>query len=275
MKDPPYKAFFSAQSFDKYQFYYYYSNVQLSIVQGDHTPMSGHNKWSKIKHKKAKEDSKRGKAFTRLIKEITMVARQGGGSVDGNARLRNLVEKAREINMPQDNIVRAIKKGTGELPGVNYEASTYEGYGPGGTAILIETLSDNKNRTVADIRHLFAKNGGNLGETGSVNWMFKHMGVIEAQGALTEDALLETLLDFNIIDIKKDENQFSIITDTKSIDAVKQAVKDTGLKVESAELEWVASTPVEVNEEQGNKAVALLTALEDHDDVQNVYTNMA
>jgi YebC/PmpR family DNA-binding regulatory protein len=237
--------------------------------------MSGHNKWSKIKHKKAKEDSKRGKAFTRLIKEITVVARQGGGSVDGNARLRTLVEKAREINMPQDNIVRAIKKGTGELPGVNYEASTYEGYGPGGIAILVETLSDNKNRTVADTRHIFSKHGGNLGETGSVNWMFKHMGVIEATGDISEDALIEALLDFNIIDIKKDENHFSIITDTKSVDTVKQAVKNTGLQVESAESEWVAQNPVEVTEDQANKAVALLSALEDHDDVQNVYTNMA
>ena len=237
--------------------------------------MSGHNKWSKIKHKKAKEDSKRGKAFTRLIKEITMIAREGGGNLDGNARLRNLVEKAREINMPQDNITRAIKKGTGELPGVMYEHAMYEGYGPGGTAILIEALTDNKNRTVADIRHIFSKHGGNMGETGSVNWMFTHMGVVQATGNLSEDELLEALLDFDITDIKKDENVFSIICDPKSLDAVKKAVKDAGLAVESAELEWVAQNPVEVSDEIANKAVTLLSALEDHDDVQNVYTNMA
>lgn len=238
--------------------------------------MAGHNKWSKIKHKKAKEDSKRGKAFTRLIKEITMVAREGGGNPDGNARLRNLIDKAREINMPQDNITRAIKKGTGELPGVHYEQSSYEGYGPGGIAILIESLTDNKNRTVADIRHIFSKQGGNLGETGSVNWMFNHMGVVQATGSMSEDELLEKLIDFEITDIKKDEdNLFSIICDPKSLDAVKKAVKDAGLKVESAEMEWVAQNPVEVSDEVADKAVALLSALEDHDDVQNVYTNMA
>lgn len=245
-------------------------------LSGRKAPMSGHSKWSKIKHKKAKEDAKKGKAFTRLIKEITMVAREGGGNPDGNARLRNLIDKAREINMPQENITRAIKKGTGELPGVHYEQSHYEGYGPGGIAILIEALTDNKNRTVADVRYIFSKQGGNLGETGSVNFLFQHMGVVMATGNSTEDQLLEALIDFDITDIKQDDgNQFSIICDPKSLDAVKKAVKDLGLKVEKAELEWVAQNPVEVADAQANKAVALLSALEDHEDVQNVYTNMA
>lgn len=237
--------------------------------------MAGHNKWSKIKHKKAKEDAKKGKAFTRLIKEITMVAREGGGNPGTNARLRNLIDKAREINMPQENIIRGIKKGTGELPGVRYEANTYEGYGPGGIAILIETLSDNKNRTVADLRHIFGKQGGNLGESGSVNWMFNKMGVIRAAGTLSEDELLEKLIEFDITDIKHDVDFFSIFCDPKSLDAVKKAVKDAGLTIESAELEWVAQNPLDIPEDQQNKAIALLSALEDHDDVQSVYTNMA
>lgn len=237
--------------------------------------MSGHNKWSQIKHKKAKEDAKRGKAFTKLIKEISVSAREGGGDIEANARLRHLVEKAKYINMPQDNITRAIKRGTGELPGIHYEPYTYEGYGPFGIAIVVETLSDNKNRTVADLRHIFSKGGGSLGESGSVSWMFKKMGVIRGTTSLSEDALLEKLLSYNISDIKQDGTFVSIFCDPKSLAPVKQAAQLAGMEIESAELEWVAQTTTALTEEQTTKAVDLLSVLQDHDDVQNVYTNLA
>jgi YebC/PmpR family DNA-binding regulatory protein len=237
--------------------------------------MSGHNKWSQIKHKKAKEDAKRGKAFTKLIKEISVSAREGGGDLESNARLRQLVDKAKYINMPQDNIMRAIKRGTGELPGVHYEPFTYEGYGPFGIAILVETLSDNKNRTVADLRHAFSKGGGSLGESGSVSWMFKKMGVIRGTSNKSEDELLEALLAYDIADIKQDGTFFSIFCDAKSVAAVKQAAQNAGMTVDTAELEWVAQTTTELTDEQTAKVVDLLTTLQDHDDVQDVYTNLA
>ncbi len=237
--------------------------------------MSGHNKWSQIKHKKAKTDAKRGKAFTKLIKEITVVAREGGGDPAGNARLRQLIEKSKYINMPIDNITRAIKKGTGELPGAKYEASMYEGYGPYGIAVLVETLSDNKNRTIADMRHMFSKGGGTLGETGSVNWMFKKMGAISGSGPLSEDELLEALLDHDIADIKKNDGIFSVLCDPKAVDAVRKAMEVAGIKIESAEHEWVAQSSTELSDEQSEKVVTFLSTVEDHDDVQNVYTNLA
>ncbi len=237
--------------------------------------MSGHNKWSQIKYKKAKEDSKRGKAFTKLIKEITVCAKEGGGEPAGNARLRALIEKAKEINMPLDNITRAIKRGSGELPGVHYDAYTYEGYGPHGIAVLVETLSDNKNRTVADLRHLFSKGSGNLGELGSVNWMFKKLGVIRGTGKLTEDQILEALMDYDITDISHDGAIITISCDPKSLDAVKTELKKIGLTIDNADLEWVAQNTIPLSEEQSNKAIEFLSQLEDHDDVQAVYTNLA
>ncbi|MDP3888925.1 MAG: YebC/PmpR family DNA-binding transcriptional regulator [bacterium] len=238
--------------------------------------MSGHNKWSQIKHKKAKEDAKRGKAFTKLIKEIAVSAREGGGDPASNARLRTLVEKAKEINMPAENTARAIKRGTGELPGVSYSALLYEGYGPYGMAVIVDTLSDNKNRTVADLRRIFSSNGGNLGETGSVSWMFEQLGVIRGTSAtVTEDKLLEALLEFDIKDIRNDGNLFSVFCDAKSLDQVKQAVKNAGLNIESAELEWVPKNTAELTDDQTEKALAFLSALQDHDDVQNVYANLA
>ena len=237
--------------------------------------MAGHNKWSQIKHKKAKEDSKRGKAFTKLTKEISVAAREGGGDPEANARLRQLLEKARYINMPQDNIVRAIKRGTGELPGVHYEPYTYEGYGPHGIAIVIETLSDNKNRTVADLRHMFSKGGGSLGESGSVSWMFKNIGVVRGTGSMTEDELLEALLEYDIADIKRDGQFFSVFCEPRALAVVKKAAQGAGLSVEHAELEWVAQTNTELTDDQTKKAVDLLSTLHDHDDVQNVYTNLA
>ncbi len=237
--------------------------------------MAGHNKWSQIKHKKAKEDSKRGKAFTKVIKEIIMSAKEGGGDPSGNARLRQLIDKAKHINMPQENITRAIKRGTGELAGVSYEAYTYEGYGPNGIAVMVETLSDNKNRTVADLRQLFQKNSGTLGEAGSVSWMFKKMGVIRGTSGLSEDALLEKLLEYDVEDIKKDGTFVSIFCNARSLDQVKKAINPADMKIESAELEWVAQTALELSDDKSEKAVQFLSALEDHDDVQNVYTTLA
>ncbi|MCK5632243.1 YebC/PmpR family DNA-binding transcriptional regulator [bacterium] len=238
--------------------------------------MAGHSKWANIRHKKGREDSKRGKAFTKLIKEITVVARLGGGDPDSNPHLRQLVDKAKEINMPKENIERAIKKGTGELPGVNYESISYEGYGPNGIAILVETLTDNKNRTVASLRHLFSAKGGNLGESGSVSWMFEHRGVIRATDTShSEDDLLEKLIDFDIIDICKEENLLTIECTIKSLDAVKKALESFGIKVESANLEWVPKNNTTLPENQAQKAYDFLSELDDHEDVQNVYTNLS
>ncbi len=237
--------------------------------------MAGHNKWSQIKHKKAKTDAKRGKAFTKLIKEITVAAREGGGDPASNARLRQLIDKGKYVNMPTENVTRAIKKGTGELPGAKYEPFTYEGYGPFGVAVMIETLTDNKNRTVADMRHMFSKGGGTLGEAGSVNWMFKKMGVIRGVGDKTEDELLEALLEYDIIDIKKDDGLFSVLCAPKVLDTVKKAVTDAGIKIESAEHEWVAQTNAPLSDEHSKKVIQFLSLVEDHDDVQNVYTNLA
>ncbi len=238
--------------------------------------MAGHSHWATIKHKKAKEDAKRGKVFTKLVKEITVAARVGGGDPAGNPRLRLLLDKAKGINMPLENTQRAIKKGTGELPGQSYEEITYEGYGPGGIAVMVDTLSDNKNRTVAELRHLFSRQGGTLAETGAVGWMFERLGVIRVSGKTSEDALLELLIDYNIKDIAQDDSLFVISTDIKSLDAVRQALIKAGLNVESAEIEWVAKDDFPVSqEEQQKQAYEFLSAIEDHDDVQNIYTNMA
>ncbi|AXK60321.1 YebC/PmpR family DNA-binding transcriptional regulator [Candidatus Chromulinivorax destructor] len=236
--------------------------------------MAGHSKWANIKHKKAKEDAKRGQTFTKIIKEITVCAK-AGGIPENNPQLRQLIEKAKEANMPAENIIRAVKKGTGELPGVNYEAITYEGYGPGGTALIIEALTDNKNRTVADLRHIFGRHNGNLAETGSVNWMFEKLGVIRgnAQGK-KEDEIFEALLDFDVQDLQIEDNFVTITTSMQSIQQVTEAVKNLGIKVEHSELEWVAKNNLEVTEEIEEKAFALFEALEDNDDVQNVYSNL-
>jgi len=236
--------------------------------------MSGHSKWSTIKHKKAKEDAKRGKAFTKLIKEITIAARLGGGDTDANPRLRLLVEKAKEINMPQENTSRAIKKGTGELPGTTYEEISYEGYGPHGIAVIVECLTDNRNRAVSELRHIFTSKGGSLGESGSVSWMFEHLGVIRASGSITEDELLESLIDFDIKDLKIADQLISVFCAPKALEDVKQKMKDLDLKIESAEFEWVAKTPASVSEKDEEKAYDFLTALQDHEDVKNVYTNL-
>jgi YebC/PmpR family DNA-binding regulatory protein len=238
--------------------------------------MAGHSKWSQIKHKKAKEDAKRGKAFTKLIKEISIAARIGGGDPSGNPRLRTLLEKAKSINMPIDNVQRAIKRGTGELPGSHYEEYTYEAYGPGGIALIIETLSDNKNRTVAELRHIFSSKGGGLAETGAVSWMFHRRGVIRAlHPAKNEDDVLELLLDYQVYDVDNEESTLVITCDSKELENVKNILIKEGFTIESAELEWISDSTVQLADEQADKALDLLTVLQDHDDVKNVFTNMA
>lgn len=236
--------------------------------------MSGHNKWSQIKHKKAKEDGKKAKAFTRLIKEITVCARSGGGDPAFNPALRFLLEQARAINMPLDNATRAIKRGTGELPGVHYEPFTYEGYAKHGIAVMIETLSDNKNRTVAELRHIFSSHGCHLGEAGAVSWLFDHCGAIHLAGNTSEDKLLETLIDFDIIDIKTHEHETVILCQTKSLDAIRNVLKENHYSVESAQFEWVAKNSIALEQKELDEVVEFLSELEEHDDVQNIYTTL-
>ena len=236
--------------------------------------MAGHSKWANIKHKKAKEDAKKGKAFTKIIKEITVAAREGGGSPDMNPRLRLLLEKGKEANMPIENAMRAIKKGTGELAGVNYEEYTYEGYGPCGIAVMLDALTDNKNRTVAEFRRLFSENGGALGDAGSVGWMFDRLGAVHATGTMSEDELLEHLMEYDIKDIHINENNYDIYCESKSLALVKAAVEKAGLKIENAGLEWVAKNYTELPEAQADKVLEFLSNVEDHDDVTNVYSNL-
>jgi YebC/PmpR family DNA-binding regulatory protein len=236
--------------------------------------MSGHSKWSTIKRKKAAVDAKRGKLFTKLIKEITIAARQGGGDPDANPRLRLAVDNAKSANMPADNIDRAIKKATGELEGVNYTEIKYEGYGPGGVAILIESMTDNKNRTVADVRHLLSKHGGSLGESGSVAWMFDRKGIITlpAQGK-TEDEIMEIVLEAGAEDLQFEDDYFEITTELDTFENVRKALMEAGLQIENASLQWVAKNTVEVSGETAEKLEKLIDSLEDNDDVQNVFTN--
>ena len=236
--------------------------------------MSGHSKWATSKRKKAAIDSKRGKEFTKLIKEITVAARQGGGDPAANPKLRLLMEKAKEIKMPLDNTMHAIKRGTGEMPGVNYEEQSYEGYGPYGIAVVLESLTDNKNRTVAELRRLFTIHGGSLAETGSVNWMFVRQGVVEVSNAQSEDQLLELLLDYDIKDITQHEDIYIIICEPKVIESVKQALQKAGLTIQRAELDLVAQNMINITQEDFEKAAEFLSELEEHDDVQNLYTNL-
>lgn len=237
--------------------------------------MAGHNKWSQIKHKKAKEDAKKSKFFTKLIKEITVAARTGGGEPEHNPRLRLLLDKAKDINMPQDNAIRAIKRGTGEMPGQSYESYMYEGYGPGNIALLIDVLTDNKNRAIMELRTFFNKNGGILAESGAVSWMFNKLGVIRVTApALTEDNLLEILLSHDVKDINKTDEGFNIVTDPRSIETVKRALELNNISVESAEVEWVSNNNVSLDDQTEEKAHEFLSNLEDLDDVQNIYTNL-
>ncbi|PID61267.1 MAG: YebC/PmpR family DNA-binding transcriptional regulator [Ignavibacteriae bacterium] len=236
--------------------------------------MSGHSKWSTIKRKKAAADQKRGKIFTKLIKEITVAARQGGGDADANPRLRLAVDNAKSANMPLDNIERAIKKATGELEDVSYLELTYEGYGPGGVAILVESVTDNKNRTVAEVRHAFSKNGGSLGENGSVAWMFDRKGVITLpKQDKTEDDLMEIVLEAGAEDLSTEEDFFEITAAVEDFENVRKAVTEAGMEVENASLQWIAKNTVDVSGDTEEKLIKLIDMLEDNDDVQNVFTN--
>lgn len=237
--------------------------------------MSGHSKWATTKHKKAAADSKRGKIFTKIIREITVAAKIGGGDPEGNPRLRTAILKAKENNMPADNIKKAVQKGTGELPGVSYEEMTYEGYGPGGVAIIIQLLSDNKNRTVSEIRHLLSKNGGNMGESGSVAWMFQKKGYlsIEKQKA-DEEKLMSVALDAGAEDIRSDDpTLFEVITAPADFEKVKKAMTDAGLAPPYAEVTFLPQTYIRLDGKEAEQMLRLMEALEDHDDVQNVYAN--
>lgn len=236
--------------------------------------MSGHSKWHSIKHKKAAVDAKRGKAFSKVIKEITIAARLGGGDPSANSRLRTAIQNAKSINMPQDNITRAIKKGTGELPGVSYEEVTYEGYGPGGVAIMLEVLTDNKNRTVADIRHIFSKHNGNLGETGCVAWMFNKKGLIilPAEG-VNEDRLMEVALEAGADDITQEGNTYEVTTDPESMETVKEAIEKAGFPISEASVTMIPQSTIKLEKKQASQMLKMMDTLEDHDDVQNVYAN--
>jgi len=236
--------------------------------------MSGHSKWSTIKRKKAAVDAKRGKIFTKLIKEITIAAREGGGDPNGNPRLRLAVDNAKAANMPTDNIERAIKKATGELEGAHYVELTYEGYGPGGVALFIECVTDNKNRTVAEVRHLLSKYGGSLGESGSVAWMFNRKGVITlAKQEKSEDDIFELIIDAGAEDLISEEDFFEITSEVANFENVRKALAGANLEIENASLQWIAKNSTEVSGETAEKLEKLIDALEDVDDVQNVFTN--
>lgn len=236
--------------------------------------MSGHNKWSTIKHKKGAADARRGRIFTRLIKEMTVAARDGGGSIDTNARLRKAVDDAKAANMPADNIKRAIQRGTGELPGVQYEEVTFEGYGPGGAAIFIEALTDNKNRTLPEIRHMFSKNGGNLGESGCVRFMFDKKGYIAIErDKIAEDRLMELALEAGADDLATDDAEYyEVYTAPDALPNVKAALEAGGVPIAAAETSMIPQTPVKLDEGKTAQLVKLMEAIEEHDDVQNVWT---
>jgi len=238
--------------------------------------MSGHSKWSSIKHKKAAVDAKRGKVFSRISKELSVAARLGGGDPDMNPRLRVSMEKAKEANMPAENVKRAIQKGTGELPGATYEESTYEGYGPGGVAILLEIMTDNKNRTVGEIRHLLTKQGGNLGEAGCVAWMFDEKGyILVEKKTIDEEALMSEALDAGADDIKSDpdEENYEITTAPEDLNTVKEFLTEKNITINLAEVTQIPQNYVKLEGKDAKKMMTLMEALEDHDDVQNVYAN--
>lgn len=238
--------------------------------------MSGHSKWANIKHKKAKVDAQRGKSYTKIAREIIMAARQGGGDPEANFQLRMAIDKARSMNFPNENINRAIQRGTGAQDGDNYESFSYEGFGPSGVAIIVDLLSDNRNRTASDIRHLFSKNGGNMGETGCVSYMFDRKGVVvidRDKETRSEDDMLLLVLEAGAEDLQTEEESFQVITAQDGLESVRRFLHGQGVAIESAELSMLPQTLISVEGEAAEKALKLLNALEDHDDVQNVYTN--
>ncbi len=237
--------------------------------------MSGHSKWASIKHKKGAADAKRGKIFTKIIKEITVAARLGGGDIESNPRLRTVVLKAKAENMPKDNIERAIKKGTGDLEGVDYVEGTYEGYGPGGVAILIDTLTDNKNRTAADIRSILSKNGGNLGETGCVSYLFQRKGIITFDAdKYSEDEIFEIALEAGAEDVTKEGESIEVITNPDDFNEVLESLQKAGLETMSAEITKVPDATITLTDEKTRKALRLIEKIDDHDDVQSISTNL-
>ncbi|MEK6597769.1 MAG: YebC/PmpR family DNA-binding transcriptional regulator [Gemmatimonadota bacterium] len=236
--------------------------------------MAGHSKWTQIKRKKAVTDSRRASAWTKVIREITVAARAGGGDPDGNPRLRTAIDAARAVNMPNDNIDRAVKKGTGELEGAIYQELTYEGYGPGGTALFIEVTTDNANRTVAEIRHAFSRNGGNLGATNSVGWMFDRKGLLTLDATrYGEDRAMEAALEAGAEDFARDGDQFVVTVDPTSLHAVQDGLRSAGFDIESAEVAMLPQNTVKVEGEDASRLLKLISALEDLDDVSKVFSN--
>ena len=236
--------------------------------------MSGHSKWSTIRRKKGAADAKRGKMFTKLIKEISVAARLGGGDPEGNSRLRAAIASAKAENMPKENIERAIKKGTGELEGASYEEATYEGYGPGGVAIMVEVLTDNRNRTIAEIRYHFSKHNGNLGESGCVSWMFNQKGLILFdRNQVDEERLIEVVLDAGAEDVREREREFEVITGPGQHEDVKRAVEDARLEYSFAEVTMIPQSTVQLQGREAEQMLKLMEGLEDSDDIQKVYAN--
>jgi len=238
--------------------------------------MSGHNKWSSIKHKKGKADAQRGKAFTKITRELIAAARIGGGDPGGNSRLRAAIQAARAVNMPNDNITRAIRKGTGELEGVSYEEFLYEGYGPNGVAVLVKVLTDNRNRTVAEVRHLFSKHNGNLGETGCVNWLFSKKGtILVPRAAIGEEKLIELALELGADDVASDpgSSEYEVRCEPESFEAVRDGLQEKGVGIVSAEVAMVPQSTVHLEGKAADQMLRLMNALEECDDVQNVWAN--
>jgi YebC/PmpR family DNA-binding regulatory protein len=236
--------------------------------------MSGHSKWHTIKHKKGAADAKRGKIFTRIIKELTVAARAGGGDPDTNPRLRTIVAEAKANNMPSDNIKRAIRRGTGEEPGVSYEEAQYEGYGPGGAAVIVDVLTDNKNRTVGEIRHMLTKYGGNLAETNAVAWMFSKKGyIVVPKSKANEDTLMAAVLDAGGDDLRDDEDNWEVLSPVENFQAVLEAVKALGIEPDAAEISMLPQNYLKLEGKQAQQMVRLMEALDDHDDVQHVWSN--
>jgi YebC/PmpR family DNA-binding regulatory protein len=236
--------------------------------------MSGHSKWHTIKHKKGALDAKRGKVFTRIIKELTVAARNGGGDVEMNPRLRTIVAEAKSVNMPSDNIKKAIQRGTGELPGVSYEEVVYEGYGPGGAAVIIEALTDNRNRTVGELRHMLTKHNGNLAESNSVAWMFSKKGyIVVDKAAASEEALLNAVLEAGGDDLRDDGDSWEILTEPSTFEVVRDAVKALGVEPATAQVAMLPQNYVKLEGKDANHMVKLMDALDDHDDVKQVWSN--
>lgn len=235
--------------------------------------MAGHSKWANIKHRKGAQDAKRGKIFTKIIKELTVSARIGGGDPDSNPRLRTAIDKAKQANMPKDNVDRAIKKGTGDLDGVNYEEGIFEGYGPGGVALIVEFLTDNRTRTVADVRHIFSKYGGNLGVSGSVAFLFDRKGLISFSSENDFDTIFEAALEAGAEDVKDEGDAYEVFTDPGEFIEVREALAEAGLEWETAEVSMIPQNQVQLEGKQAETMLKMMDALEDNDDVQNVYAN--